>query len=267
MLIWSTYVERLVIHAGRSDTSCARLSAASTTAAAPSVTGAQSCLRSGSAYIGRLSSSSTDDPPLRIAYSFFSASVSERLTTSAIARSSHRPASMPGPRLEAGEGHGVGPERGHRVGVELQREGPAEYAGRALAEAVDEGRVDLAGLDLHPGLVQRPGGIHLDVGLVDRRDHPDRVDGLHEREGPARQVVRGARAPEPDVATGPAGLLVAFPEQRDEHLHTRGGPVELLHLSLGEPDDGNVSHLVCPLRGAACRSRSPRPARRPAGSG
>ena len=95
MLIGSTYVARLVIHAGRSDTSRARSSAASTIAAAPSVTGAQSCLRSGSAYIGRASSSSTDEPPLRMAYSFFSASVSERFTTSAIARSSQRPASMP----------------------------------------------------------------------------------------------------------------------------------------------------------------------------
>ena len=64
-------------------------------AAAPSVTGEQSCLRSGSAYIGRASSSSTDEPPLRMAYSFFSASVSERLATSAIAVSSQTPASMP----------------------------------------------------------------------------------------------------------------------------------------------------------------------------
>ena len=59
------------------------------------MTGAQSCLRSGSAYIGRASSSSTDEPPLRIAYWFFSASVSDRLTTSAISRSSQSPASMP----------------------------------------------------------------------------------------------------------------------------------------------------------------------------
>ena len=64
-------------------------------AAAPSVTGEQSCLRSGWAYIGRASSSSTEEPPLRIEYSFFSASVSDRLTTSAMARSSHSPASMP----------------------------------------------------------------------------------------------------------------------------------------------------------------------------
>ena len=95
MLIGSTYVDRLVIHAGRSDTSRARSSAASTMAAAPSVTGAQSCLRSGSAYIGRASSSSTEEPPLRTAYSFFSASVRDRFTTSAMARSSQRPASMP----------------------------------------------------------------------------------------------------------------------------------------------------------------------------
>ena len=59
------------------------------------MTGAQSCLRNGSAYTGRASSSSTDEPPLRTAYSFFSASVSERLATSAIARSSQSPASMP----------------------------------------------------------------------------------------------------------------------------------------------------------------------------
>ena len=95
MLIGSTYVAMLVIQAGRSETSRALSSAARTIAAAPSVTGAQSCLRSGSAYIGLASSSSTDEPPLRMAYSFFSASVSERLTTSAIALSSHSPASMP----------------------------------------------------------------------------------------------------------------------------------------------------------------------------
>ncbi len=59
------------------------------------MTGEQSCLRNGSAYTGRASSSSTDEPPLRMAYSFFSASVSERLATSAMARSSQTPASMP----------------------------------------------------------------------------------------------------------------------------------------------------------------------------
>ena len=44
-----------------------------------------------------------------MAYSFFSASVSDRLTTSAIARSSHRPASMPAracrPARETVSGH------------------------------------------------------------------------------------------------------------------------------------------------------------------
>ena len=118
--------------------------------------------------------------------------------------------------LEAGERDGVGPQRRHRVGVELERERTTQHAGRALAEAVDQRGVDLAGLDLDPRLVERPRGVHLDVRLVDRRDHPDRVDGLHERERPPGQVVRGPGAPEADVATGPAGLLVA--------ARRRGGP-------------------------------------------
>ena len=232
----------------------ARSPAASTIAAAPSVTGAQSCLRNGSAYIGRASSSSTDEPPLRTAYSFFSASVSERLTTSAIARSSQSPASMPGAGLQAGERDGVGPQRRQGVGVELERERPAQHAGRGLAEAVDERGVDLAGLDLQPGLVERPGGVHLDVRLVDRRDHADRVDRRDERERPAGQVVGGARAPEADVVPGAAGLLVQLGEERDQQLHARGGAVELLHLSLGEPHDGNVSHAM--PSSSAARSRA-----------
>ena len=130
IVISSTYVDRPVSHAGRSQTSRARSPAASTIAAAPSVTGAQSCLRSGSAYIGRASSSSTDEPPLRTAQSFFSASVSERFTTSAMARSSHRPASMPAracrPANDTVSGHSGVIVYGSSCSDSVRRSTPAE---------------------------------------------------------------------------------------------------------------------------------------------
>ncbi len=130
MLIGSTLWARPEIQAGRSETARARSPAASTIAAAPSVTGAQSCLRSGSAYIGRASSSSTVEPPLRMAYSFFSASVSERLTTSAIARSSQTPASMPAracrPASDTVSGHSGVIEYGSSWSARVRRSTPAE---------------------------------------------------------------------------------------------------------------------------------------------
>ena len=124
-----------MIQAGRSRTSRARSPAASTIAAAPSVTGEQSCLRSGSAYIGRASSSSTDEPPLRMAYSFFSASVSDRLATSAIARSSQSPASMPTracrPARDTVSGHSGVIVYGSSCSARVRRSTPAELLPKA----------------------------------------------------------------------------------------------------------------------------------------
>ena len=91
---------------------------------------------------------------------------SERAATSAIAFSSQSPASSPSRACSAARRHGVRPQRRHHVRVELQRQRPAQDARRGLAEPVDQRGVDLAGLDLHPRLVERPGGVHLDVRLA-----------------------------------------------------------------------------------------------------
>ncbi|CAB4718245.1 unannotated protein [freshwater metagenome] len=135
MLIGSMKCEMPLIQAGLSRTSRALSPAASTIAAAPSVTGAQSCLRSGSAYIGRASSSSTEEPPLRMEYSFFSASVSDRWATSAIACSSHRPASMPAracrPASDTVSGHRGVIVYGSSWRARVRRRVPAELLPKA----------------------------------------------------------------------------------------------------------------------------------------
>ena len=106
--------------------------------------------------------------------------------------------------LQAGGRYGIGHQRCHRVRVGLQRKHPAQHARAGLAEAVDQRGVDRTGEDLDVGLIERPCSVHLDVRFVDRRDGADRVDRREERERPPGKVIRGSRAPEPDV-----GLLDA----------------------------------------------------------
>ena len=72
--------------------------------------------------------------------------------------------------------------------------------------------VDLAALDLHPRLVERPGPVHLDVALDDRRPGADRVDGRdmlhlyrHDRPGQFRGV------PEITPVSPPIERLVGKP--------------------------------------------------------
>ena len=95
-------------------------------------------------------------------------------------------------------------ESGHSgadvVRVELAGEHLGQVAGRRLAVAVDERGVDVAELELHPRLVQRPGAVHLDVdspGSAATAPTPSSVD--HEGERRAGEVVGGARAGEADV--------------------------------------------------------------------
>jgi hypothetical protein len=148
--------------------------------------------------------------------------------------------------LERGKRDRVGPERGHHVGVELESEDLAEVAERGLAEAVDEGGVDVVLLQPHPGLVEGPGGVHLDVAL--RPGWPDahRVEGGHEAERAADEVVGRARANEADVVLRDADVGEDLADHRQEHLDLVARTLAAEVVSLGEGDD---RHRPVPLAG------------------
>ena len=112
----------------------------------------------------------------------------------------HSPASMPSRACSPATAMASGHSGASTYGSSCSGERAGQVARRRLAEPVDERGVHLAGLDLDPRLVQRPRRVGLDVRLVDRRHRADRVDRGDERERPAGEVVRGARAPEADVA-------------------------------------------------------------------
>ena len=145
------------IHAGREHTFVARSPAASTTAAAPSAIGGQSCLRSGDDDVRRVESASA-----------VAVSVAVRAATSARSCSVlpvfSRYARACSAASEIGSGHsGVS-----TYGIELEAEDVLQVAHRRLAERVDERRVDVAVLQAHPRFVERPRAVHLDVRLDDR---------------------------------------------------------------------------------------------------
>ena len=77
---------------------------------------------------------------MRIAYSFFSASVSERLATSAIARSSQRPASIPArawsPASETVSGQSGVIVYGSSCRARVRRRTPAEALPKPYTRAV-----------------------------------------------------------------------------------------------------------------------------------
>ena len=151
--------------------------------------------------------------------------------------------------LEGGEADRVGPERGDVVRVELAREDLVDRSGSRLPVAVDEGGVDVPELELHPGLVQRPGPVHLDVALLDRRPGPDPVEGRHEAERLPGEVVRGAGAGEADLLLVEPGALAHVLDDRHEHLDLVADGL-LPHVGhLREGDDGDVPHQVTPSPG------------------
>ncbi len=142
--------------------------------------------------------------------------------------------------LECGEGDGVGPQGGEVVGVELSGEHVPELAGRGLPVRVDERGLGLAGAELDPRLVQRPGPVHLDMGLGDRRPGPHAVEGHGEGEGAAGQVVARPGAGEVDLPRGESDLSEGLGEDGEQHFdfgEVRGVPAV---LALPEGDDGHV---------------------------
>ena len=151
------------------------------------------------------------------------------------------------PRLECGDRDSVRPQRHHRVGIELHSHRAREVAHRGLAEAVDQGHVGMARLDLHPGLVEGPGPVHLDVALAERGPGAHRVEARDEGEGLARQVVAGPRAHEVQVLAAKPGAGLQLVKHRDQDLHLVAVELAAHAGRLAEGDDGDVSHQMCSL--------------------
>ncbi len=151
------------------------------------------------------------------------------------------------PGLQRRQADGVGSERRQGVGVELEDQRLGGLAHRRAAEAEDQRRVDLAGLDLHPGLVERPGAVHLDVRLRDRRPGADGVHGADEGEGLAREVVGAARDREADLLLRDAGALHRLVDHRHQHLDFVAQSLAPHVGRLRVRDDGDVAHQACSL--------------------
>ena len=232
------------IHAGRSHALRARSPAASTTATAPSEIGAQSCFaqRRDEVRLGQQLGRPRSRPRRSRSGCAFA---SRRRASGDLRHVALGPAGLlePSARLQRGERHRVGPERRDDVGVELRRQHLGQVARRRLAEAVDERRLRLAGLDLHPRLVERPGTVHLDVRFGDRRPGADGVERHHEREGLARQVVARSRAGEVERPRDTRAL--------DRFVHHRHQDLDFVaqlrraDSARRERDDRDVAHQKC----------------------
>ena len=194
------------------------------------------------------------------------AAANESSATCAICSAVHLPESSPNracrPAIDTASGHSGATVYGSVCSARTRRRMPAEDLPKPYTSAVSTSPVS----SLDVGLVQRPGGVHLDVRLVDRRHRADRVDRRDERECPPGKVIRGSRAPEADVGLLDAQLGVELGETRHQHLDAVGGAVGAAHMRcVREPDDGNVQSWLS-LTGGACRCRSRRRARPSAGS-
>ena len=71
-----------------------------------------------------------------------------------------------GAGLQGGERERVGAEGREEVRVHLHRVDERRVAGRRAARAGDDGDLDVALLQPQPRLVERPGPVHLDVGVA-----------------------------------------------------------------------------------------------------
>ena len=158
------------------------------------------------------------------------AALMESSATWAICSAVHFPESSPNracrPAVDTASGISGATVYGSVCSASTRRSIPA----RGLAEAVHQRGVDRAGQDLDVGLVERPRGVHLHVRLVDRRDRADRVDGRQERECPPGKVIRGTRAPEPDVGLLEAQVCVQLGETGHQHLDAVGGAFGAAHM-------------------------------------
>ncbi len=152
----------------------------------------------------------------------------------------HHPGFDTGARLNPGQAVEVGPQRSDTIGIELDRLDLADVTGRGLAEAVDQSGVDLAGLNLHPGFVERPCAVLLDVGLLDRRPRADGVERHDEGKGLPLQPIAAAGTGEIDLVARQARAFDRFGRHRLQNLDLAanlGGSVRLR-----EGYDADVAH-------------------------
>ena len=192
---------------GCSASSRARSPAARTIAEAPSEIGGRSWRRSGSRTYGSLSSVSTSTSPFSLSVGVVMAARRLRAATSAKSRSVTWPLSSRARACRPARDTGSIPIGCEVVGIELLGVQGARVGRRRLARAEDQGGVDVAVLQAYPRFVQRPGSVHLDVGLSDRRPGPGGFQVGHEGERAARQVVAASAAREADVAASDPGHL------------------------------------------------------------
>ena len=233
------------IHAGRSHRFAAASLDAITTAVTPSAFVGQSCSRSGSATFSVASRSVTVYSPRVMAFG-----LDERVAPAADRHLGHlRLGDDAGlearPGLQRGQRSLVGPERRDHVRIELQRHCSVHVTAARLAVAEHQRDVALARLDLHPGFVERPGAVHLDVALDDRWPRSQCVDCGDEAERLARHVVATAVAPEADVAPFEARASEHLGHDRHDHLDRRGGGVGTVRR-VGDGDDRDVTHQRWP---------------------
>src|SRR5207253_10033549 len=109
--------------------------------------------------------------------------------------------------LQRSDADRVRPQWRGEVRIELYGHDLGQVAQRWLPECVHQRRVDVAVLQSDPCLVQRPGAVHLDVRLADRRPGADRVESFDESERHTGQVIAASGNGEPDVLLADARAL------------------------------------------------------------
>jgi len=109
--------------------------------------------------------------------------------------------------LKPGDRDRVEAKRSVNVGIGLERKDLARHARRRFSGAHDQGGIDVAHLETHEGLEERPGPVHLDMGLVDRRPGTVAVHVRDEGEGKTQEVVTAAGNREADLVPVDRDLL------------------------------------------------------------
>ena len=122
-------------------------------------------------------------------------------------------------RLERGHVAHRRPQRHCVIGVGLHGHEFERITTAPLREAVNQRAIDLASLDITPGFVERPCGIHFNVALTNCWHRSDCVDTGNERERSTKEIVETARAHKVDVSLGNPRLRDGFAEYWHDDLN------------------------------------------------